>query len=63
MGRKWRYWLLTWAKSGDDFIVVGEDDCDALDDEEVDDGLGIEEEENLEDDFQTLQETRKLGMM
>ncbi|KAJ0247264.1 hypothetical protein HA466_0166960 [Hirschfeldia incana] len=37
--------------SGDDCSVEGDDDCDAVNDEEADDGLGIEEDGNLEDDF------------
>lgn len=36
--------------SEDDCIVAGDDDCDAVEDEEADDGLGIEEEANLEND-------------
>lgn len=38
--------------SGDDCAVNDDDDdCDAVNDEEADDGLGIEEDGNLEDDF------------
>lgn len=37
--------------SGDDFAVEGDIDCDAVNDEKSDDGLGIEEDGNLEDDF------------
>ncbi|KAL0733991.1 hypothetical protein Bca4012_010201 [Brassica carinata] len=37
--------------NGDDCAIEGDDDCDAVNDEEADDGLGIEEDGNLEHDF------------
>ncbi|KAL0644103.1 hypothetical protein Bca4012_042393 [Brassica carinata] len=47
--------------SGENCDVDGEDDCDVVNDEEADDGLGIEEDGNLEDYFREAVRDEEVG--